>query len=108
MDTPVVAALIGAIATIAAAIISAIALVRRAKASGTGGSDAVSPVAPASPLPRRMVFFRGQAHRFLNFGGMHCRIEALDGSKSFLAPTNELFHDPAGRQRITRDSIVER
>jgi hypothetical protein len=56
----------------------------------------------------RVVYYKGAQYRFLNFGGKNCRIEAMEGGQSVLAPTHELFHDPEQTRRVTRDSIVVR
>ena len=103
MDAVIVAAVIGACATIVAALIAVVPMLRRHSQSQLVGNAAVQ---PADATPARLVYFRHEPHHILNFGGKNCRIEALDGSPSFLAPTCELFHDADQTRRITRDSIV--
>jgi len=98
VDTTVVVATIGAFSTIAAALIAV-----RVKPPVSATSNERPPIGSAVS---RTAFYQGRAHRFLKFGGQNCRIEALDGSPSFLAPTHEIFHDQNGTQRITRDSVV--
>ena len=56
----------------------------------------------------RRVYFNGAEYSFLNYGGRKSRVEPIRGGGSFLAPTAELYHDPAETERITRDSIVSK
>lgn len=97
----VLAAVIGAVATITVAVLKLRSTQRRNQASAARQASIAA-------VGSRLVFYRGDEHRFLNFGGRNCRIEPLAGGPSFLAPTHELFHDRDGRARITRDTIVAR
>jgi hypothetical protein len=80
-------------------------------------SGGVSPPPPPPPLlgtptrPGDTVYHRGQAFRFVRWGGGNSRVETFDGSASPLlenrtntdtCPNNKLFQDPGGTQPITR------
>ena len=91
METAIIVALITAAATVIAAAIAILPKVLRKE--------------PVNPLPSststvsdgntasctRNVYYKAARYRFLNFGGKNCRIEPMEGGKSFLAPTHELL-----------------
>jgi hypothetical protein len=103
-DTTIVAAIITAIATLLATALSIRGRTPGGRRRVTQEAEWPGDSSPAS----RIVYYQGTAHRLLRFGGRNSRIEALDGSPSFLGPTHEIFHDSEQTIRITRDSIAYR
>lgn len=107
MDSTIIAAIITGAATVLAAVIG-LQFWRRWRFIEAPKARNRELNTENSSAESRIVYYRGVAHRFLNFGGKHCRIERLDGSPSFLGLTHEMFHDIEQKRRITRDSIVLR
>jgi hypothetical protein len=56
----------------------------------------------------RIIYYKRLKHRLRIFSYKTCRIETMDGSRSFTAPTNQLFHDAEGTRRITRETALAR